>query len=155
MIETGQIAPDFEVKNTKEKWVSLNDFKGKTLVLYFYPRDLSPSCTVEAQEFRDLIKEFEQLNSTIVGVSKDSCDSHKKFTERHKLNFDLLSDMEGTMLKNYDVWKKKTLYGKTLLGIERTTFLINRHGKIEFVWKKVVSKGHAKQVLNKIVELGL
>ncbi len=116
-------------------------------MLYFYPKDGTPGCTSEAIEFRDMIKEFEKEDIVILGVSKDSIKSHQKFKQKHSLPFTLLSDPEGKVLDLYDVWKKKSLYGRTALGTERTTFLINEEGIVEKVYKKVKVRGHAQACL--------
>jgi len=116
-------------------------------VLYFYPKDGTPGCTSEAIEFRDMIREFEKEDVVILGVSKDSIKSHQKFKQKHSLPFTLLSDPEGKVLDLYGVWKKKSLYGRTFLGTERTTFLINEKGVVEKVYKKVKVRGHAQACL--------
>ena len=115
------------------------------MLLYFYPKDGTPGCTSEAIEFRDAIKEFEKEDVVILGVSKDSIKSHRKFKQKHELPFTLLSDPEGKLLDLYGVWKKKSLYGRTFLGTERTTFLIDQKGIVEKVYRKV--KGHAQACL--------
>jgi len=125
----------------------LKDFRGKKVVLYFYPKDGTPGCTSEAIEFRDMIREFEKEDVVILGVSKDSIKSHQKFKQKHSLPFTLLSDPEGKVLDLYGVWKKKSLYGRTFLGTERTTFLINEKGVVEKVYKKVKVRGHAQACL--------
>ncbi len=127
--------------------VSLSDYKGKKVILYFYPKDNTPGCTTEAKEFRDNVKEFERENAVILGVSKDSVKSHQQFKQKHALPFTLLSDPEGKVLDLYGVWKKKSLYGRTFLGTERTTFLINEEGVVEKVYRKVKAKGHARTCL--------
>ena len=125
----------------------MKDFRGKKVVLYFYPKDGTPGCTSEAIEFRDMIREFEKEDVVILGVSKDSIKSHQKFKQKHSLPFTLLSDPEGKVLDLYGVWKKKSLYGRTFLGTERTTFLINEKGVVEKVYKKVKVRGHAQACL--------
>ena len=116
-------------------------------MLYFYPKDGTPGCTSEAIEFRDMIREFEKEDVVILGVSKDSIKSHQKFKQKHSLPFTLLSDPEGKVLDLHGVWKKKSLYGRTFLGTERTTFLINEKGVVEKVYKKVKVRGHAQACL--------
>jgi len=127
--------------------VSLSDYRGKKIVLYFYPKDGTPGCTREAVEFRDMAKEFEKEDAVILGVSKDSVKSHQKFKRKHGLPFTLLSDPEGKVLSLYDVWKKKSLYGRTFIGTERTTFLIDEKGIVKKVYRKVKAKGHAQTCL--------
>jgi peroxiredoxin Q/BCP len=127
--------------------VSLSDYKGKKVILYFYPKDNTPECTTEAKEFRDNVNEFERENTVILGVSKDSVKSHQQFKQKHALPFTLLSDPEGKVLDLYGVWKKKSLYGRTFMGTERTTFLINEEGVVEKVYRKVKAKGHAQTCL--------
>ena len=128
-----------------ERTVSLKDYRGKKVVLYFYPKDGTPGCTREAIEFRDTAKEFEKEGAIILGVSKDSIKSHQKFKQKHELPFTLLSDPEGKVLDLYEVWKKKSLYGRTFMGTERTTFLIDEKGILKKVYRKV--KGHAQVCL--------
>jgi len=127
--------------------VSLGDYRGKNVVLYFYPKDETPGCTKEAIEFRDMTKEFEKEAAVIIGVSKDSVGSHQKFKRKHELPFTLLSDPEGKVLDLYDVWKKKSLYGRTFMGTQRTTFLIDEKGIVQKVYRKVKVKGHAQACL--------
>ena len=147
MIVEGEKAPDFTLEADDGSQVSLKDYLGKIVVLYFYPRDNSPGCTMEAIEFRDIIDEFEKQGAVIVGVSKDSVESHQKFKQKHDLPFTLLSDPEGKVLDLYGVWKKKSLYGRTFMGTERTTFLIDEKGNVVKVYRKVRAKGHAQTCL--------
>ncbi len=144
MVNEGEEAPDFTLQADDEREVSLSDYRGKRIVLYFYPKDGTPGCTREATEFRDLMKEFEKEDSVILGVSKDSVKSHQKFKQKHDLPFTLLSDPEGKVLDLYGVWKKKSLYGRTFMGTERTTFLIDEKGVITKIYRKVKAKGHAQ-----------
>ena len=141
------MAPDFTLMSDEGKEVSLINYRGKRVVLYFYPKDGTPGCTQEAEEFRDVAQEFDKQNVIILGVSKDSVQSHQKFKEKHNLHFTLLSDPEGKILDLYGVWKEKSLYGKTFMGIERTTFLIDEFGKIAKVYRKVKPEGHAQVCL--------
>ena len=147
LITEGEKAPNFTLKSDDDKEVSLNDFRGKKVVLYFYPKDGTAGCTNEAKDFRDNVKEFEQENTVIVGVSKDSVESHQKFKKKHNLPFTLLSDPEGSVLDLYGVWKEKSLYGRTFMGTERTTFLIDEKGVVKKVYRKVKVKGHAEACL--------
>ncbi len=127
--------------------MSLKDYRGKKVVLYFYPKDGTPECTREAIEFMDIAEEFEKEGAIILGVSKDSIKSHQKFKQKHELPFTLLSDPEGKALDLYGVWKKKSLYGRTFMGTERTTFLIDEKGIVKKVYRKVKAKGHAQVCL--------
>lgn len=144
MVDVGERAPEFTLQTDDGREVSLSGYRGKKVVLYFYPKDGTPGCTTEAKEFRDIVKEFEKENAVILGVSKDSVKSHQRFKQKHALPFTLLSDPEGKVLDLYDVWKKKSLYGRTFMGTERTTFLINEDGIVEKVYRKVRAKGHAE-----------
>ena len=147
MVSEGEEAPDFTLQADDEREVSLSDFQGKRLVLYFYPKDGTPGCTREATEFRDLMKEFEKEDIVILGVSKDSVKSHQNFKQKHDLPFILLSDPEGKVLDLYGVWKEKSLYGRTFMGTERTTFLIDEKRIITKIYRKVKAKGHAQACL--------
>jgi peroxiredoxin Q/BCP len=147
LVNEGEEAPDFTLQADDERKVSLKDYRGKKVVLYFYPKDGTPGCTREAIEFRDTAKEFEKEGAIILGVSKDSIRSHRKFKQKHELPFTLLSDPEGKVLDLYGVWKKKSLYGRTFMGTERTTFLIDEKGIVKKVYRKVKAKGHAQVCL--------
>ena len=147
MVNEGEKAPNFTLQADDGRTVSLSDYRGKKVVLYFYPKDGTPGCTREAIEFRDTVKEFEKEDAVILGVSKDSVKSHQKFKQKHGLPFTLLSDPEGKVLTLYDVWKKKSLYGKTFMGTERTTFLIDEDGNVKKIYRKVKVDGHAQVCL--------
>ncbi len=127
--------------------VALKEYRGKKVVLYFYPKDGTPGCTREAIEFRDIAEEFEKEGAIILGVSKDSVSSHRKFKQKHELPFTLLSDPKGEVLDLYGVWKKKSLYGRTFMGTERTTFLIDEKGIVKKIYQKVKAEGHAQVCL--------
>ena len=142
LVSDGEEAPGFTLMGDDGHEVSLSDYKGKKVILYFYPKDGTPGCTTEAKEFRDTVKEFEKENTIILGVSKDSVKSHQKFKQKHALPFTLLSDPEGKVLDLYGVWKRKSLYGRTFMGTDRTTFLINENGIVERIYRKV--KDHLK-----------
>ncbi|MBI5169483.1 MAG: thioredoxin-dependent thiol peroxidase [Candidatus Eisenbacteria bacterium] len=145
----GKPAPDFTLPSTSGEAVSLKQFKGKkTVVLYFYPKDETPGCTKEACGFRDLTADFDKVNAIILGVSNDPVDSHAKFREKHKLPFDLLADEDATVSKAFGVYKQKNLYGKKYLGIERTTFIVDRTGRIAQIYPKVKVEGHVQEVLD-------
>jgi len=153
MVEVGDKAPDFTLLSDEGKEVSLKDYAGKRVVLYFYPKDGTLGCTQEAKEFRDLADEFEKEGAVILGVSKDSVQSHRRFKEKNNLPFTLLSDPEGKVLDLYGVWKRRSLYGRTFMGTERTTFLIDDEGIVRKVYRKVSVKAHAKACLQDLSEL--
>ncbi len=146
-LKEGQAAPDFKLLTDEGKEVSLAGLRGKKVVLYFYPKDDTPGCTKEACSFRDGIKELQKKGALVFGVSADSVESHKKFREKYRLNFPLLSDPEKKMLQAYGVWKKKSFMGKSFMGIERTTFLIGEKGKISKIFPKVQVDVHYGEVL--------
>jgi peroxiredoxin Q/BCP len=150
-LKEGSKAPVFKIPDQNGKAKSLADFKGKWVVLYFYPKDMTPGCTQEACDFRDSASKLKARKAVVLGVSKDSPDRHTKFIGKEGLNFDLLSDEDGKICKLYGVWKKKSLYGHEFMGIERTTFLINPAGKITKIFPKVKVKDHVKEVLENLV----
>jgi len=144
VVSEGDAAPDFTLQSDDERKVSLRDYRGRKVVLYFYPKDGTPGCTREALEFRDTAQEFGNEGAVILGVSKDSVKSHRAFKEKHGLPFTLLSDPKGDVLDLYGVWKKKSLYGKSFMGTERTTFSIDENGIVRKIYRKVKAKGHAQ-----------
>jgi len=150
MLKPGDKAPDFSLINDEGNKVSLKDFKGKKVILYFYPKDDTSGCTKEACSFRDNIKIINKKNAVVIGVSKDDTKSHQKFKKKYDLPFTLLSDENLEMLKKYDVWKEKSMYGKKYMGIERTTYIIDEKGKIQDIFNKVKVDGHTDEVLEKI-----
>lgn len=147
MLEVGKKAPDFSLLNQDEKKISLKDYLGQKVVLYFYPKDDTSGCTKEACSFSDDLPKFNKIDAVILGVSPDSVKSHKKFSEKYKLKFDLLADEEKLVLEKYGVWKEKSMYGRKYMGVERTTFIIDEKGKIKKVFNKVKVEGHNKEVL--------
>ncbi len=149
----GQIAPPFSLADQDGKKVSVTSLKGKWAILYFYPKDDTPGCTMEATDFTKELKGFERLNAVVLGVSPDSPESHCKFKDKHKLVVWLLSDESKKTLEAYGVWKEKNMYGRKYMGVERTTFLIDPQGKIAHIWNKVSVPGHCKEVKQKIIEL--
>lgn len=153
MIKEGQKAPDFTLQDSVENNIKLSDLKGKWVVLYFYPKDMTPGCTIEAMEFSFHKKEFEKLNAIVLGVSKDSCASHQKFTEKKELTINLLSDPDSRIQKLYGVWKPKKFMGREFLGTVRTTFLISPDQTIKKIWNEVKAKGHAEAVLKELANL--
>jgi peroxiredoxin Q/BCP len=148
MLEKGSEAPDFILSDQFGNNHTLSDYRGQWVVLYFYPKDMTPGCTIEACNFRDDFPDFQKLNTIILGISKDSIKRHAKFADKYKLPFSLLSDIYGEVCEKYDVWKEKSLYGKSFMGIVRSSFLINRQGKIAQVYSKVKVKDHATELLN-------
>jgi len=146
MVEEGETAPDFELESDDGSMVKLSQFRGKKVILYFYPKDNTSGCTKEACDFRDSVSWFDDLGIAVLGVSKDSIGSHKKFKEKNSLNFPLLSDPDLDAHKKYGVWKEKKMYGKTFMGTERSTFLIGEDGKIEKIFRKVRVPGHVDTV---------
>lgn len=149
----GATAPDFSMAISENNNISLSDLKGKFIVLYFYPKDDTPGCTVEAGGFNKLKPEFEKANAIIIGVSKDDLNSHDKFKKKYCLEFDLASDANSDTCEKYSVWGEKSMFGKKYMGITRATFLIDQEGKIAYIWPKVQVIGHASDVLNKIKKL--
>ena len=147
-----ELAPNFKIPSSNNKEFELKKNKNKFLVIYFYPRDNTPGCTNEAKDFSKLYKEFKKLNCEIVGISKDSIESHRKFIGKFKIPFHLLSDEKIIALKKYGAWGEKSMYGKKFMGIKRTTVLINPKGKIIKIWNNVKVKDHAKEVLNCLKE---
>ncbi len=140
-------APSFSLPSTSNNEYSLKDSLGKYIVLYFYPKDDTPGCTIETNDFNKLLTKFKKLNCEILGISKDNLKSHDKFRDKYKIKFDLLADEEIKVLKKYKVWAKKKFMGREFMGIVRTTFLIDKKGKIIKIWNNVKVKDHAKEVL--------
>jgi len=147
MVIEGEEAPDFVLESNEKKQVSLKSYRGKKVILYFYPKDGTPGCTTEALEFKDVADEFAKEGAVILGISKDSVESHQKFKEKHALPFTLLSDPEAKVLNEYGVWKEKSLYGRKFMGTERTTFLIDEKGIARKIYRKVKPEGHAQTCL--------
>ena len=152
-LEIGNKAPNFNLPNQNGNSVRLDDFAGRWLVVYFYPRDDTPGCTIEAKEFTDSKKDFEENGATIMGVSPDNEAKHCKFIDKHGLKIDLLADCEKSMLSDYGVWQEKSMYGKTYMGVVRTTYLIDPDGNIAGAWTKVKAKGHADAVLKRLIDI--
>ena len=146
----GMKAPEFSLMNEQGNTVTLDDYKGKYVVLYFYPKDMTPGCTTEACDFRDAYEDFSSLNAVILGVSMDDANRHTKFIEKHGLPFSLLVDEDHTVAESYNVWVLKKMYGKEYMGIERSTFLIDPEGIIVKEWRKVKVKNHIEEVLESI-----
>ena len=153
MIKINSKAPIFKLLSSSNQNFEIGKNLNQYLVIYFYPRDNTPGCTNEAKDFTKLYKEFKKLNCEIVGISKDSIESHKKFINKFKIPFQLLSDEKIIVLKKYGAWGEKNMYGKKFMGIKRTTVLINPKGKIIKIWNNVKVKDHAKEVLNFLKEV--
>jgi peroxiredoxin len=153
-VETGQPAPDFSMPTDGGGQITLADLRGKTVVLYFYPKDDTSGCTKEAIAFKEALADFEAAGAVIVGVSKDPVTKHDTFKAKHGLPFTLASDADGDVCERYGVWKEKSMYGKTYMGIERTTVLIDGAGVVRQVWPKVKVAGHAEAVLEAVRALG-
>ena len=147
MIKENTKAPIFKLPSTNKKEYSLKDSIGKYVIIYFYPKDDTPGCTIETNDFNKLLPKFKKLNCEILGISKDNLKSHNKFRDKYKIKFDLLADEEIKVLKKYKVWAKKKFMGREFMGIVRTTFLIDKKGKIIKIWSNVKVKDHAKEVL--------
>ncbi|HWH02638.1 MAG TPA: thioredoxin-dependent thiol peroxidase [Gemmatimonadales bacterium] len=153
MVSVGKSAPAFSLDTDAGEKLSLKDLKGRPVVLYFYPKDDTPGCTVEACEFRDAFPRFKGSKAIILGISPDSVKSHLKFKEKFDLPFTLLADEDHAIAEKYGVWQKKSMYGRTYMGIARTTFVIDKDGKVAKIFEKVKPKGHAEEVEQAIDEL--
>ncbi len=149
MVEASDMAPDCSFTTAEGTRKSIADYRGKAVVIYFYPKDDTPGCTTEAQAFSALHAEFAAANTHILGISRDSEKAHAKFTAKYDLKVELGSDVAGTVTEAFGVWVEKSMYGKTYMGIERATFLIEANGKVDTVWRKVKVAGHAEAVLAK------
>ncbi|MDB5050620.1 MAG: AhpC/TSA family protein [Fibrobacteres bacterium] len=145
--QPGAKAPAFKLQDDSGKTVSLSDFKGKKVILYFYPKDSTPGCTTESCDFRDNVNRFAKSGAAVLGISGDSVESHKKFKAKHGLNFPLISDPDHKALEAYGVWQEKSLYGRKFMGIVRTTYIIDEEGRIAKVFPKVKVNGHVDEVL--------
>jgi peroxiredoxin Q/BCP len=152
-LTVGQPAPSFTLPSSDGGTFALDDLRGTTVVLYFYPRDNTPGCTIEAQDFRDAVPALKKLGAIVAGVSKDSIASHCKFRDKFQLSFPLLSDADGAVLETYGAWGPKLMYGKPMTGIIRSTVIIGPDGRVARVWPKVSVKGHAAEVVAAVAEL--
>jgi len=150
MIKEGNKAPNFTLPDSNGKKISLIDLLGKKVILYFYPKDMTSGCTKEACDFRDSHPDFKKLKAVVLGVSPDSVDSHKKFSDKYELPFTLLSDESKNVLEKYGVWKEKSMYGRKYMGVERTTIIIDENGKIQKIFPKVKVNGHVEEVLKEL-----
>ncbi len=148
MLKEGSKAPAFTLPSDENKKVSLKDYAGKPVILYFYPKDMTPGCTQQACDFRDSFAALKKKKVSVLGISRDSVAKHQTFKEKYELPFPLLSDESGKVCEAYGVWKEKSLYGRKFMGIERTTFLIGADGKIEKIYPKVKVKGHVEEIVD-------
>lgn len=145
--QVGEKAPDFTLVSDRLGTISLSDFEGQAVVIYFYPKDDTSGCTKEAIEFSQLQSSFDAINTKVIGISPDSIEKHAKFRTKHDLTVELASDEDKTVLEAYGVWVEKSMYGRKYMGVERTTFLIDKEGRVAQVWNKVKVAGHAQAVL--------
>lgn len=152
-LKIGDPAPDFALEDKDGNIHKLSNYKGKWVVLYFYPKDNTKGCTLEAKEFSEAVKEYSNLNAEIIGISPDSATSHAKFIEKQELKILLLSDPEHKALEDYDVWQLKKMYGREYYGVVRSTFLIDPEGRITSIWMKVKVSGHVQEVKSRVEEL--
>lgn len=152
-VKIDEKVPEFDLLSTGNKTIKLSQLKGKNIIIYFYPKDSTPGCTIEAQNFRDNIRKFTSLNTVVLGVSRDKITSHEKFKKNQKIPFDLLSDDDEKLCKIFNVMKEKNMYGRKFIGIERSTFLIDKKGILRNEWRKVKVKEHVKDVLQILKKL--
>ncbi len=153
MVNIGEKVANFSLPATGDKILTLKDFKGKNLIIYFYPKDSTPGCTLEGQNFRDLYKDFQKSGTEILGVSRDSLKAHENFKAKQQFPFDLLSDADEKLCKQFDVIHEKNMYGRKVMGIVRSTFLIDGQGILRREWRKVRVKGHVEEVLDAVQSL--
>jgi peroxiredoxin Q/BCP len=154
VLQIQDMAPDLSLPDDTGNDISLLNYRGKSVVLYFYPKDDTPGCTKQACTFTENLSRFNDLNVDVLGISKDSVQKHQKFKAKHNLNFPLLSDEHDQICEKYGVWKEKNMYGKKYMGIERTTFLINPEGKISYIWNKAKVNNHIEDILNTLSQKG-
>jgi len=152
-VELNKPVPDFEAPATGDQFIRLDDLKGRNVVIYFYPKDNTPGCTTEGQDFRDRMQAFEELDTEILGVSRDGLKAHENFRTKHEFPFHLISDKDEALCNLFDVIKLKKLYGKEYMGIDRSTFLIDKKGVLKAEWRGVKVKGHADEVLEAVKAL--
>ncbi len=150
-LEIGKPAPLFSLPSDEGVEIDLSELKGKNVILYFYPKDDTPGCTIEAQDFSKKVEDFAKLNTVVLGVSKDSTASHCKFIEKYDLNFNLLTDKDSEVCQQYEVIKQKSMFGKKYMGIDRSTFLIDKFGRIARIWRSVKVNGHVEEVLGAVL----
>lgn len=151
-VEVGKQAPDFKLKNQDGKVVSLSDYKGKNIVLYFYPKDMTPGCTTQACDFRDNYEEFKKYNTVVLGVSPDPIENHVKFIDKYELSFPLLADEDHEVAKLYDVWQLKKTFGNEYYGIVRSTFILDEEGVVQKEYRNIRVKNHVEKTLKYVKE---
>tara|TARA_B100001287_G_scaffold27194_1_gene19594 strand:+ start:715 stop:1182 length:468 start_codon:yes stop_codon:yes gene_type:complete len=149
----GKKCPNFEGECTNDKKINNKNLLGKNFIIYFYPKDSTPGCTTEGQDFRDNFKNFQKLNTDIIGVSRDSIKSHENFKQKQEFQFELLSDPDEKVCKAFDVMKMKSMYGREYMGVDRSTFLVDEKGIVKKVWRSVKVKGHVAEVLEEVKNL--
>ena len=149
-LQVGESAPNFSLPSSSGETVKLNAFKGQKVVIFFYPKDDTPGCTIEACEFRDRSDEISAQGTKILGISPDNLESHDRFISKFNLNFELLADENNTVATDYGSWGEKNMYGKVTIGMKRMTFLVDEEGNIEKIWGKVTPEGHAQQIIDAI-----
>ncbi|HEX7058097.1 MAG TPA: thioredoxin-dependent thiol peroxidase [Bacilli bacterium] len=152
-VQIGQPVPDFTLPDSNGNEISLGGFRGQPVVLYFYPKDMTPGCTAESCDFRDAHADFSGAGAVVLGISPDPVKSHEKFAAKFGLPFPLLADTDHKVCELFDVWKEKSMYGKKYMGVERSTFLVDKHGTLVKEWRKVKVAGHVAEVLNEIKKL--
>jgi thioredoxin-dependent peroxiredoxin len=150
--QIGELAPDFQLEANTGEQIKLSDYRGKNVVLYFYPQDMTPTCTTQACNFRDQYQNFQDVDTVILGVSPDPIQKHEKFINKHGLPFLLLADVDLEVAKTYDVWKLKKTFGKEYMGIVRSTFIIDKNGRLAKEWRNLKIKGHVEEALTYIKE---
>ena len=153
MLETGIKVPNFSLPDQNGQVHNINDYKGRWLIIYFYPKDLTPGCTTEACNFQEALPDFNSIDAVVFGISKDSIEKHKKFSNKYNLQFSLLSDEQSDVCEQFGVWQKKSMYGKEYMGIVRSTFIVNPDGKIVKIYPKVKVNEHHAEILNDLKEL--
>ena len=149
-LSNGDVAPDFALETDTHGTIHLSDFRGRKVVLFFYPKDNTPGCTQEAKDFSELLDEFERAGAVVIGISPDTVRKHENFRKKHGLRVILAADPDHEVLQKYGVWKEKSMYGRKYMGVERSTFLIDENGHIAKIWRKVKVKGHAAEVLDAV-----
>ncbi len=152
-ISVSKLIPEFTAEATSNRSINSSELRGRNVVLYFYPRDNTPGCTTESQDFRDHLEDFRALNTEVIGVSRDSLASHEKFRDKHNFGFDLIADPDEHLCKLFDVIREKNMYGRKVMGVERSTFLIDAEGVLRREWRKVKVPGHVDEVLEAAREL--
>ena len=149
-LKSGDMVPNFTLKSDQNETINISDFKGKNIVIYFYPKDDTPGCTIEAKDFSCSLDKFSELNTVIIGISRDSTEKHQKFKDKHDLKHILLADIDGEVCAKFNTWVEKSMYGKKYMGIARQTFLVDTNGIITKIWPNVKIPGHVEDVIKSI-----